>query len=103
MLIQCRASSQRVVAMSSPSRGCDWPCCSAGRRLFARPFGADPLPFSKLSLSIAKFESSCQATQQSLTGTHVESGVPSSLALRDTFDGVGAGRKTGCEAEEAIR
>jgi len=30
-------------------------------------------------------------------------GVVSSLALRDTFDGVGVGRKTGSEADEAIR
>src|SRR6267154_5735631 len=103
MLIQCRASSQRVVAMSSPSRASDWPRRSAGRRLGVRPFGVVPPCFSKLSLSIAKFESSCQATRQSRTGTRVESGVLSSLALRDTFDGVGAGRKTGYEAEEAIR
>jgi hypothetical protein len=57
----------------------------------------------KLSLSIAKFESSCQATRESRIGIHRQAGVPSSLALRDTFDGVGTGRKTGSEAEEAIR
>ena len=35
--------------------------------------------------------------------TQPQLGVVSYLALRDTFDGIGIGRKTGSEADEAIR
>jgi hypothetical protein len=103
MLIQCRASSHRVVAMSSPSRGRDGPCRSTARPPDARAFGVSPFPFAKVPLSIAKMKGSCQATRESPVRTHPLSDVVSSLALRDTFDGVGVGRKTGSEADEAIR
>jgi hypothetical protein len=48
MLIQWRASSQRVVAMSSPSSGREGFRRSIGRRPVARALGVRPLPFAKL-------------------------------------------------------
>lgn len=46
---------------------------------------------------------SSQATQKRRGGTTIDLGVPSSVAPRDTCNGVGVGRKAGPDAGEAIR
>src|SRR5207249_9433950 len=83
-----------------PENSCPWRWRAAGECQRAAPAG---LVTTSTDCRDHPRLPSSQATEKRCAGRTVGSGVLSVVAPRDTFTGVGVGRKAGSEAGEAIR